>query len=134
MLRNFPHDTGPRYRPGRNVGRGPSTKPDDCPVEEPVVQSSEAEDLSPVWFGRTPRRARPDAPVPSPIPGVWPPLARGAMPPPVSIIELAGAYAPFQEYRPVWAPGELGAPGTIFSELARTPPLYRWQPYTDGSV
>jgi len=63
-----------------------------------------------------------------------PPVAPGAAPPPVALVELAAAYVPFQVYTQIFRPGELPAPGTIFPELLRTPPLYRWPPSTDGRV
>jgi hypothetical protein len=65
---------------------------------------------------------------------MMPPLAAGALPPPVQLLELAAAYVPFQQYTTIYAPGEMPAPGTIFPELLRVPPLYRWPPCTDGSV
>lgn len=39
--------------------------------------------------------------------------------------ELATAYVPWQVYTRIMAPGEAHPVGTIFPELARTPPLYK---------
>ena len=79
----------------------------------------------------------PCGPGPTPPPtgpgqGARPPLAPGATCPPVPELELAAAYVPYQVYGTICPPGGQGAPGTIFPELMRTPPLYRWPPCTDG--
>lgn len=149
MLRPFPLGPGSRYQPGRNVGREPAAPVpgDAAPVEQPAVQPcAETAPQSAVWFGRPsgpgrspgfcpPFGPRPQPPTPAPPPpGTMPPLAPGALPPPVPIMELAAAYVPFQQFGCIWGPGEIQAPGTIFPELARTPPLYRWPPCTDGRL
>ena len=136
MLRPFPVGSGPRYQPGRNLGQPSAPTPSGEP--------------SAAWFGRPsgpvygpgcwpplgprPHPPAPCPPAPAPAPGTMPPLAPGALPPPVQVLELAAAYVPFQQFGTICPPGELAAPGTIFPELARTPPLYRWPPGTDGRV
>ena len=64
--------------------------------------------------------------------GAAPPLAPGAACPAVSLMELAAAYVPYQTYTTIYRPGEMPAPGTIFPELLRTPPLYGRPPRTEG--
>jgi hypothetical protein len=153
MLRPFPRGPAYRHQPGRSVGRepappAPSPEPvpvpgDAIPLEQPTVQPcADTAEQTALWFGRPsgPGRSpgfgpRPQPPTPSPCPpGAMPPLSPGAMPPPVPMMELAAAYVPFQQFGCIWGPGEIQAPGTIFPELARTPPLYRWPPCTDGRL
>ena len=134
MLRPFPYGPGQRHQPGRNLGPPFSPVPNDAtPLESPEVKPADGSpEISPVWFGRSPRRPSGPTPTPSPCPGMWPPLAPGASPPAVPCIELAAAYVPVQKYTTIWTPGNIRSPGTIFPELARVPPLYRWPPCTDG--
>lgn len=141
-------------------GPTPGQYPDDAPITVPTAPASQlcvaaSPSSSPVgtWFQRPPGSpygpgfgpnppfapgwGPPPAPSPQPppaSPGAWPPLAPGACPPPVPLLELAAAYTPFQAFTRIYAPGEMPAPGTIFPELLRTPPLYRWPPCTDGRV
>lgn len=145
MLRPFPHGPGRRYQPGQNLGRPPAPTPSDAvPISKPETQPcSQSEEPAAAWFQRPQGSPygpgwfgpRPNPPAPAPQPGsTMPPLAPGALPPPVAVLELAAAYVPFQQFTTIFAPGELPAPGTIFPELLRTPPLYRWPPCTDGRV
>ena len=160
MLRPLPRGPGvpPRHRPGQipqiPIDKGPS---DDAPAPEsstpsfqPCGQGQTPSDASGVWvwpprppYGPGDRPSQPPGagPWPNPPSGPgsgpyynMPPLAPGGCPPPVSQLELAAAYVPFQAFTTIFGPGESPAPGTIFPELLRTPPLYRWPPCTDGRV
>lgn len=119
-----------RYRPP-GVAQGPPPAPAECPATKPAAATPQAN-----GFGRWPNQPWGPSPWPNPPrgPATMPPVAPGAAPPPVALVELAAAYVPFQVYTQIFRPGELPAPGTIFPELLRTPPLYRWPPSTDGRV
>lgn len=47
-------------------------------------------------------------------------------------VQLAEAFVPWQVYNGYCPPGQLEAPGTIFPEILRTPPLYQYPPGTGG--
>lgn len=60
--------------------------------------------------------------------GTWPPDGWPPGSPPTGPVQLATAYVPWQVYNGYVRPPNLPAPGTIFPELARTPPLYKKPP------
>lgn len=141
-------------RPGPGASQGtpplpdkPVVSPASATVAAPIAPGAAAPAASSVqaatwWTTKWPNSpwSKPNpswGPGPTPPPtgpgqGAVPPLAPGAAYPPVPLLELAAAYVPYQVYSTICPPGGQGAPGTIFPELMRTPPLYRWPPGTDG--
>jgi len=151
MLRPLPRGPSlpPRQRPGgpspgpedKSPSAGPPTTESSAPTFQPCGEKEPPSDVGSAWVW-PPRPPWGPGDRPGQPPG-WPgggpqynmpPLAPGACPPPVRVLELAAAYVPFQQFTTIFAPGEMPAPGTIFPELLRTPPLYRWPPCTDGRV
>lgn len=92
--------------------------PDQTQGERPVVQPSRDGDSQ---TGSAESSSVPPYP-PYPSYPSYPPYPPS---PPMGPMELATAYVPWQVYRGFVRPGEAQIPGTIFPELARTPPLYQ---------
>ncbi len=142
-----PIDRAPQPAPLEDVSAIPAVNtPNELPIElngTAELEPGTSEPMVETWTDAAGKRR------PQPNPGEYPPGGRppgewqpgwqpggGAWPPggwppgtpPTGPVRLATAYVPWQVYNGYVKPPNLPAPGTIFPELARTPPLYKRPP------